>query len=950
MDSLPATPTDPRRAALPVRDHDSLRAALTQGDVPTLLMVLMHFERDVALLARFAPFIGSIFEPPREIPQDLIGELRERLFAALTEAAPSIDTELPPDLMRLMLGTDVAEPVTEEFIPMLMEQMGFEPPERRSQRSGRHPPAPDFRVLVIGAGLTGILAAIKLAEAGYNFSVIEKNPQIGGTWFENIYPGVAVDTPSHFYSYSFELNPDWSHYAPEGPEFQQYLLGVVEKYNVRQNVIFNTRVTACEFDEQARVWRVRLTDAEGERVVIANAIINAQGPVNRWKMPDIPGLASFRGPKMHTAAWDPDIRLEGKRVAMIGTAASAAQLGTRIAPDVAHLTVFQRSRHWVMPNHHRAVPDAVRWAMRHIPHYAEWFRFRAYWFAADGLYANIQVDPEWTEEGSVSAYNKGVKEYCLQNYRSKLSHRPDLLEKLLPDYPVFGKRIVMDIDWLDTLARDNVTLEVDPIDHISPGAIVMRDGRSIEVDAILCATGFHIADMTGGLHITGRGGRVLRDEWGDDDPRAYMGVTIPGYPNFFLTVGPNSAPNHAGGQNITSEVQVHYILECLELLNADHAKTMEPTAEAFQRWNDDVDDKLKGLIWMHPKAKSYYRNSKDRVFLSSPYRLVEYWNMTRRPRTAHYHLSPPRMDPTIAALLANAPPWPPTRSQPVEQLRAVVRASAAAFPPLALPLASVEDRRIPGPAGEIPVRIYTPEGEGPFPLIVYFHGGGYVVGDLDSQDAIARALAHGAGAVLVSVDYRLAPENPFPAGADDCWAATRWAAAHASDLNGDASRLAVAGDSAGANFAAGVCIRARDEGGPRIMAQLLFYGSCDYPSEQTASSIEFADGPLLSADDVSWFWEQYLRDPIREQHNPIASPARAADHRGLPPVFMATAEIDPSRDHGEAFVGKLAAAGVVTQLKRYPGMIHGFVSWLGVLPAAQEAIDDACGFLATQRA
>ena len=304
------------------------------------------------------------------------------------------------------------------------------------------------------------------------------------------------------------------------------------------------------------------------------------------------------------------------------------------------------------------------------------------------------------------------------------------------------------------------------------------------------------------------------------------------------------------------------------------------------------------------------------------------------------------IDPQIAALFANAPEWPPTRSQPIAQLRAAVRASSTAFPKLEVPLASIADRTIPGPAGEIPVRVYTPAGSGPFPLISYFHGGGYLAGDLDTQDMIARALDFGAGAVVVSVDYRLAPEHPFPAGPDDCWAATQWVAAYAAELNGDAGRLAVAGDSAGANFAAGVALRARDAGGPHIAAQIMFYGSCDYPSTETPASREFANGPLLSADDVAYFWELYLADPATEQNDPLASPIRAASHRGLPPAFLGTAEIDPSRDHGEAYVHMLEAAGVSTKLVRYPGMIHGFVSWLGLIPAAQQAIDDACAFLA----
>ena len=303
------------------------------------------------------------------------------------------------------------------------------------------------------------------------------------------------------------------------------------------------------------------------------------------------------------------------------------------------------------------------------------------------------------------------------------------------------------------------------------------------------------------------------------------------------------------------------------------------------------------------------------------------------------------IDPQIEAMLAGAPAWPPVSTMPVDELRQNVRASSLAFPPLDVPLASIVDDAIEGPGGPIPVRIYTPEGDGPFPAIVYFHGGGWVVGDLDTQDMIARALAHGSQSVVVSVDYRLAPENPFPAAPDDAWAATLWTAAHAAALNADPKLIAVAGDSAGANLAAGVALRARDAKAPNIVAQIMFYGSGNYPSEETASSEEFANGPLLSRADVEYFWHQYLADPAKDQHHPLASPIRAASHAGLAPAYVGTAEVDPSRDDGELYAAKLKAAGVPVAMTRYAGMVHGFVSWIGMLPGAQQAMDDACAFL-----
>jgi acetyl esterase len=302
------------------------------------------------------------------------------------------------------------------------------------------------------------------------------------------------------------------------------------------------------------------------------------------------------------------------------------------------------------------------------------------------------------------------------------------------------------------------------------------------------------------------------------------------------------------------------------------------------------------------------------------------------------------IDPQIAAMFANVQ-IPPSRTLPIEALRQMVRDAAKQTPPPAVRLKSVEDRTIPGPGGDIPVRIYTPEGTGPFPTAVFLHSGGFVLGDLDSEDAIARQVAHGSGAVVVSVDYRLAPEHPFPAANEDAFAAVKWTAEHAAELGADPTRLALVGASAGGNLAAGVALRARDEGGPKLVGFVNFYGSCNYPSEPTASSREFADGIVLKTDDIDFFYDTYLAGDAARQHDPQVSPFRAKDHAGLPPAYIGSAECDPSRDDAEAFAEKLKAAGVKVTAKRYPGMIHGFLNWAAFLPGAQEGIDDINSWL-----
>jgi 4-hydroxyacetophenone monooxygenase len=636
-----------RRSSLaeqsPFADREAIRAALLECNVPTLLMVYVQLTRDEEFLDRFAPHIRSPFSGiPSDIPPALEEELRCRLLDRLSSSELQPDTPLPPELMRKMMSIGVGEPVAPEFVPLLLEQMGFQKPTPRREIPGRLAPPARFKVLVIGAGLTGIAAGIKLGEAGYDYLIVEKNPEIGGTWWENIYPGVGGDTPSHFYSYSFELNPEWNYYNPKGPEMQAYLLRVVAKYGIRDRIAFNNRVVACVFDEASKLWSVTMRSNNGEeRTVQANAVINAQGPLNRWRWPDIPGFNEFKGVKMHTAAWNPNVSLEGKRVGLIGTGASGAQVGPAVAAQAAHLTVFQRSKHWVLfnPEMNHAVPAGAKWAMKNIPHYLTWFRFRVYWTAADGLFANVLKDPNWPEPDlSISAHNEAVRQYCLGYLRTKLAARPDLLEKLTPDYPVFGKRIVLDAGWIDMMLRDNLTLETDPIERITAESIVTRSGHEHQIDVLVCATGFNVAKMLGSLAVIGRNGRSLGDEWGEEDARSYLGVTVPGYPNFFLTVGPNSAPNHAAGQNIISEAQIHYIIECLDLVVARQASTIEPTQQAYDAWNAQIDKRMEQMIWTHPKAKNYYRNSKGRVFMSWPYRLVDYWMQTRGPIRENFTL------------------------------------------------------------------------------------------------------------------------------------------------------------------------------------------------------------------------------------------------------------------------------------------------------------------------
>ena len=286
---------------------------------------------------------------------------------------------------------------------------------------------------------------------------------------------------------------------------------------------------------------------------------------------------------------------------------------------------------------------------------------------------------------------------------------------------------------------------------------------------------------------------------------------------------------------------------------------------------------------------------------------------------------------------------PSLTAVPVDEARKMME-MLSAMRGAEVPVASAVDRTIPGPAGPIPVRVYTPNGSGPFPLLVWFHGGGWVLGSLATHDGICRSLAAGAGSVVVSVDYRLAPEHRYPAAAEDCFAATQWCAAHAGELSADAARLAIGGDSAGGNLTAVVAQMARDRGGPRLVFQLLVYpvtdSACDTPSYR-----DNAEGYLLTAADMHWFWGHYLGDARERGREPYASPLRADRLTGLPPALVVTAEFDPLRDEGEAYGAALAEAGVPAHVSRYDGMIHGFFGMGAVIDRANAAVREACGHL-----
>ena len=617
-------------------DEALLDLALSGADVAPMLMVLVHLSGEEHWLDEVSPFIAGPWNFQENAPDALKQRMRARLKEILLDYAATgraLPAEPPPHLLHRMLAAGVGGPIPEEYMAMIREETMLDDRDPKTVPWRTEPKdLAAFKAVIVGAGVSGLCMAIKMREAGIPFVIIEKNRTVGGTWLENGYPGCGVDTPNHFYSLSFEPNHDWPEHFSKRDELWAYMERVADKYDIRRHIRFNTEVTEAAFDESNGRWAVTVRDTDGSTETIeANAFISAVGQLNRPSIPDIAGLDDFAGPVFHTARWDESQDLTGKRVAMIGTGASGMQVGPTIAPDVAHLTIFQRSAHWAVsnPNYHAAVSPGKIAALKHIPFYAKWYRFQLMWASADGLHASLHVDPNWSApDMSLNATNQKFRDDITAYIKSQVGDRPDLIEKIVPPYPPYGKRMLRDNHWYQSLTRDNVTLTNDPIDRIEANAIVTRNGTRHAADLIVLATGFIAQKMLWPMHVRGRGGKTIRDLWGDDNPRAHLGITVPGFPNMFMLYGPGTNLAHGGSAIFHTECQVRYIMQCLRELLETGARTMECRPEPHDAFNALLDATHEKMVWAHRGVGNWYKNKDGRVVTNSPFRLVDYRAMT----------------------------------------------------------------------------------------------------------------------------------------------------------------------------------------------------------------------------------------------------------------------------------------------------------------------------------
>jgi cation diffusion facilitator CzcD-associated flavoprotein CzcO len=482
----------------------------------------------------------------------------------------------------------------------------------------------DFPIAIIGAGFAGIGAAVQLLRQGIrSFTIFERAGEIGGTWRDNSYPGAACDVPSHVYSFSFEPNPAWSRMFAESGEIQAYLLGVVEKWQLRQHLRLGTEIVEARFDEAAGGWT--LTTAADERCV-ARAVISGVGGLVDPRWPDVKGIQSFAGELMHTARWDHGYELAGKHVAVIGTGASAVQVVPSIAPEVAKLTVFQRTPAWVMPKRDRVYSAARKGFYARHPAALRASRLAKYWLSeAFGpmVFLDAPRLSALAELGSRKHLERSVAD-------------PALRAKLTPDFQFGCKRILISDDYWSAFERANVELVTEPIEEIRRDGIETRDGRLHALDAIVFATGFALNIASAPFPVVGRGGRTLDDAW-RDGAVAYKGLAVSGFPNWFILMGPNTGPGHTSVL-VYSEAQIAHALQAIGRLRSEGLRYVDVRQDVQDHYNRGLQRRMKHMVWS-TGCHSWYLSPDGSNHALYPGFAAEYVARARRFRPADYELA-----------------------------------------------------------------------------------------------------------------------------------------------------------------------------------------------------------------------------------------------------------------------------------------------------------------------
>ena len=479
----------------------------------------------------------------------------------------------------------------------------------------------DFPIAIIGAGFAGIGMGVALLEHGIeSFTIFDGGDRVGGTWRDNTYPGCACDVPSHLYSFSFERNPDWSRAFSPQPEILEYLERCVDKYGLAPHLRFGTWITRADFDDETSLWT--LEDSHGGRHT-ARVVIAGTGPLRTPSIPDLEGLDGFEGVTMHSARWDHDYDFRGKRVAVVGTGASAIQIVPELAEVAEQLHLFQRTPPWVTPKPDAEFSDAWRARFRKHPALTLGLRTATYW-ALELLGTGFFVDPRINT----------LREKHARAHIAASVPDPVLREKVTPDYVLGCKRVLLSNEYYPALNRENVELIASGVERVTKNTVIAKDGTEREVDAIVFGTGFAVTDFLTPLEVRGRMGLDLNDAW-REGAEAYYGITIAGFPNLFALVGPNTGLGH-NSIVFMIEAQVHYTMQCILRMREKGIASMEVLTSAQRAFNERLQERLQNVVWNTGGCMSWYLDERGKNVTLWPGYTFEYWARTRRPRWDHF--------------------------------------------------------------------------------------------------------------------------------------------------------------------------------------------------------------------------------------------------------------------------------------------------------------------------
>ena len=629
-------------------DPARVAVAFATAEVHPLLCAVAQVTGDLSLLRpEFAPDQEQLLVPGHGVGPDQLEEGRRAAAAALAAHAASgaPDHVLTEEEVRQVFDFLVGPGATGQWEAFLTEELALEGsdprlPSWRLEEVGVG--GATFRCAIVGAGASGLAAAHRLRQAGVDVTVFEKNTDVGGTWLENVYPGCRVDVPNQLYSFSFAQTNDWVSRFSAQPDLLAYLRGTAMKLGIGECIRFASEVTEARFDEGAKEWSLTVRRRDGMLKTEAfDGVVCAVGQLNRPSFPAIAGRELFAGPSFHSAAWDDGVELAGRRVAVIGTGASAAQFVPCIVDEVEHLDVFQRTAPWLLPteNYGDPFPAEFHDLLGLLPNYGRWDRLWQFWLLHEGLLGAARVDPEWDEhDGAVSASNDFIRSMLRDVLRAQVED-DELFEKLVPHFPPFAKRALRDDGrWPAAMSRAHVDLVTTPIAEITPDGVRTVDAVVHPADVLIYGTGFTASDFVAPMRVFGTGGVELNEEWGGD-ARAYLGITVPGFPNFFMLYGPNTNLVINGSILVMVECQVRYAVEAIGAVLRGGHRTMSCRRDVHERYGREMEEGNATMVWGVADVPTWYRNAHGRVTQNWPFDLHSYWERTLQPDLADYELA-----------------------------------------------------------------------------------------------------------------------------------------------------------------------------------------------------------------------------------------------------------------------------------------------------------------------